>query len=777
MALVTAPDGTPGEVPDSQLEEAVRQGYVPRQATAEEAARAEAGEANLQTGAEALVRTAIPVLGQELVTSFEEGQSGQSREEVLAGQKLRKEENPLANVVGTGAGFAFGPGKLLKRPLAALRAGGLASTFTAGAVEGGLFGLEEAVNESMVDQTPLTAEKLAASAISAALVGGSLDTALGGVTRGISAVLKKAAAPEIKATLSKAGDKASRSMIDSASWARKFGTYEDDVLRVAREEGVLTPGLALTREGLDNVSSATERVSQRVADYLETAQTLQKPQPAAILQNVKRNLKADFGRDPMARASLQQVSDALDDMAAQGSTWSEWWNLQRNWRNMAEGSTTLRGDVLDKARLHLRNYIAEAAPKQVPGLGDTLKRLNERVAAMSAFQSGFEDALTKFEARGLFGAKEMAAGVMAAQYGGLPGLGLAAVSGAAAHTLRKRGGFALGETLSRFARSDTLERLAKSFEKNVTMRLATAPELLGPFRTALQQAASQGAMDLLETHVALMESEQGRDYAARMGIEPSDEMLPAIGQRIAAYDSINNTVDEYDKSLAGAVDGLFGAAPGRKGGFESTISPKEFSATMENVHRLMADPESLFMQVPAELNNAAPGSMGAMTANILRAAQFLDSKAPKNPYYGMPPSVAPHWEPDAVSLDRFNRYKEAVESPARALKNMANGYLSTEQQEALQVVYPALYADLQQKIGERLATWNKPLSYQQKLALTMVVGPGALGMTPQQVQILQQSQAMSTMATTSSGSATNDGRQDVNQEDNLETQSQRLEAR
>ena len=46
--------------------------------------------------------------------------------------------------------------------------------------------------------------------------------------------------------------------------------------------------------------------------------------------------------------------------------------------------------------------------------------------------------------------------------------------------------------------------------------------------------------------------------------------------------------------------------------------------------------------------------------------------------------------------------------------------------DALKAVYPATCADLQQKIGERLAVWQKPLTYQQRLAFSAILGPKAL---------------------------------------------------
>jgi hypothetical protein len=143
----------------------------------------------------------------------------------------------------------------------------------------------------------------------------------------------------------------------------------------------------------------------------------------------------------------------------------------------------------------------------------------------------------------------------------------------------------------------------------------------------------------------------------------------------------------------------------------------------------------------------------------------------------MPVALAPPWQPSAADLDKFNRYREAVEEPARVLKNMSRGLISPEQTEALQVVYPAMYADLQQKITERLMMQKKPMSYQQRVALSAIIGPQALGMSPQQVQILQQSQAIASGPPQGAGGKQGpDGRQDVD-EDQIQTESQKLEAR
>ena len=98
--------------------------------------------------------------------------------------------------------------------------------------------------------------------------------------------------------------------------------------------------------------------------------------------------------------------------------------------------------------------------------------------------------------------------------------------------------------------------------------------------------------------------------------------------------------------------------------------------------------------------------------------------------------------------------------------------------EALQAVYPAIYSKLQQKITERLTSYQKPLTYQQRLALAGFMGPAALGMSPQQIQVIQQSQTLAQGKDSRQGGSPKppDGRQDVNEEQ-IATEAQKLEGR
>ena len=771
--LFQKPDGSFVYVDSSEATKAQAKGYKP--STPE---RMAAASAPIQAGVESAVRNLVPVAGQDILTQFQIGQTGQTEEDVVKAQNLRKQENPIASTIGAGAGFVLGPGKVLKPLTAPLRAAGLAGTAAAGGLEGTAMGLSEAVNESVLENQPLTAERLAASTVGSALTGGVVDFGFGVVGKGASALIKKAGGASVSEFLRSKGDDLSIGMIDSKKWSKQYGAFEENILKVAREEGVLSRGTALNADSVKLAKSAKNRTWDQMASILDSAQYFDPPNQTAVVDGVMSSLKK-YERNPLAKSALAEVQNTLEELGAQNSTWGEYFGIQSQWRRVADvGGQTIRNDVLDDARRALRDYIVDNAPKKiataqgVPELGASLKNLNKRYAALAAFEKGLAESTASYEARGL-GLKELAAG---AYFGGVPGVAAAV----GVQQARKRGGFLLGETLNALSESNITTGLAESFRKNVMQRLGTAPELLGPFRATLEAAAARGAMDLMETHYQLADSNAGPEYMRTMGmVSETPEEMDGMSARLSALSAVKSAADAQELALASAADGLLGTAPGRKG--SSTIEPlseKDFSKTMTNIRDMLVDPERMYARIPPEMHGAAPLTAGQTAMTMINAARYLDSKAPKNPYEGMPPAIAPQWAPSPAELDQFNRYREAVVAPANVLKNMAKGYIAPEQVEAIQAVYPAMYADLQQKISERLMMLKKPLAYQQRAALAAIIGPGALGMSPQQVQILQQTQMLASGQDSGQGKPMKgpDGRQDVN-ESQIQTESQKLEGR
>ena len=163
MAYVLAPDGTPGSVPDAQLQEAVAQGYRVREATASEKAREEAAQHPLQAGLEGVVEGASLCFATPLVRNVEASFTGKTNEQVAEEMRLRKAENPAANLVGQVAGTGAtmlatgGVGGAVAKAAGA----GLKGAVAGGLAEGTLAGLGAVVDETTLENQPLTAEKLA----------------------------------------------------------------------------------------------------------------------------------------------------------------------------------------------------------------------------------------------------------------------------------------------------------------------------------------------------------------------------------------------------------------------------------------------------------------------------------------------------------------------------------------------------------------------------------------------------------------------------------------
>lgn len=110
----------------------------------------------------------------------------------------------------------------------------------------------------------------------------------------------------------------------------------------------------------------------------------------------------------------------------------------------------------------------------------------------------------------------------------------------------------------------------------------------------------------------------------------------------------------------------------------------------------------------ASLAGVAPSVAAAIGQKSMVAANFLASKAPKDPN---PPNplIKRDWKPPESQLAKFARYVEAVEDPMSTLDRMHEGTLTSESVEALQAVYPQLYGELVGEVMQQMS--EKPASY------------------------------------------------------------------
>lgn len=792
MAFVFAPDGTPGVIPDEQLDQAVREGYVLRKPSLQEATKAQAESSPFIAAGESVLRGVTAGVSDPILKRLYAGLEDKTPEVAAEVIKARKEENPIISTVGE-LGGAIGT---------SIATGG-ASAFVGGGIkgaafEGGLYGMGSVVSESALENTELTAERLGAGLVGGALVSGGISTALTGVSKGASLALSKFGGKGLKNTLEEAAYKMEeRALAEAQQGAVKrlksSGGSLRDVVEYARENDIPIEFNEQTLKSAKQLLADTGNETQLFVGMLDNVTPLnQERNRARLVDTVSNALKQRFKDDPL---ELREASKFMDDQIIPllfddaNATWKRAYSIQSGLRNAVSNlsDTSIKKDVYNVGRKALRDAIFDEASSISPGVKEQLQRLQKDYAKGAYLVSAIETRILKNESVGGWTGAGMMdvirggglGGTVGGAVAGPVGASLGSIAGVYANKAMREKGAAIGaNALRSLASSKITNGVSNGLSQRLRQALSIAPEVFGAYRYPIARAAAQGADALVNEHVRLASGPYGQDYLARTGlpVESADEVV-ATGRKLALLDAIQMHSDARDQEVNSAVEGLFGGAPGRRASIGTSMSSKEFAKVREELLADTSQPERVFEQVPGELRAAAPSTLTQAAAVALRGKQFLLSKAPRSPFEGVPVAVAPPWQPSAADLDKFTQYKEAVEQPAKVLKNLAQGYVSPEQIEAVKAVYPAMYADLQQKIGERLAVYNKPLTFQQKLAFTAILGPAALGMTPQQIQVIQQSQALAVNTNSGQGSPRRpDGRQDVN-EAQIQTEAQKLEAR
>src|SRR5690606_14863852 len=113
------------------------------------------------------------------------------------------------------------------------------------------------------------------------------------------------------------------------------------------------------------------------------------------------------------------------------------------------------------------------------------------------------------------------------------------------------------------------------------------------------------------------------------------------------------------------------------------------------IDKLMVNPQAFADRVASSvsgLEGDAPQTATALAAKAAKAAQFLQSKAPRN---DMGPTLQPHlqedrWKPTPHQASKFSRYWAAAMQPMSVLQDIEAGVLSPEAVETIRVLYPEM---------------------------------------------------------------------------------------
>lgn len=166
-----------------------------------------------------------------------------------------------------------------------------------------------------------------------------------------------------------------------------------------------------------------------------------------------------------------------------------------------------------------------------------------------------------------------------------------------------------------------------------------------------------------------------------------------------------------------------------------------FKNVQQNLNDAITNPDNfidLVAKKTARISSANPALGAAMQQRLATATNFLQSKIPKQ---AVNPGVFQRpYEPSSLELAKFERYLQVVEQPLTALTELSQGTLTREHVEALQVVYPEIYRQIQMQVMDKVAEGKLKLSYAKKLQLGILLNvPTDSSLQPESILQLQQS--------------------------------------
>jgi len=134
-----------------------------------------------------------------------------------------------------------------------------------------------------------------------------------------------------------------------------------------------------------------------------------------------------------------------------------------------------------------------------------------------------------------------------------------------------------------------------------------------------------------------------------------------------------------------------------------------------------------------------PNLKAAMATKMTIASQYLAQHMPKDPLAGRYMSVdASGWEPSDSDLSKFHRRMAVVQDPKIAVGKIADGSVSPEEIDALQVVYPEIYNKLKAGVVTALMENGTNVPYSKRIAIGTIFGiPTDPSLEPEMVAKLQ----------------------------------------
>lgn len=136
-------------------------------------------------------------------------------------------------------------------------------------------------------------------------------------------------------------------------------------------------------------------------------------------------------------------------------------------------------------------------------------------------------------------------------------------------------------------------------------------------------------------------------------------------------------------------------------------------------------PDKLAETVDRNLNHASdiPNIKSAITARMANTVQYLIDTAPKDPTTDFSPlGGQSDWQPSDQQLNEYLRRVDTVDNPLRAIAKIADGTITPEEVQTLQVIHPGLFNGLKEKMISGIMESGEKVPYRSRLLISSVFG-------------------------------------------------------
>lgn len=621
----------------------------------------------------------------------------------------------------------------------------IAGKTLAGAAEGGMLGLGGAVNESAIQDKPLTVEALVHHSLNGAMSGGILGGGLGVIGEGAGVLVKKLGDEGLQGLAEKASDKLAGSVLDKEAKANDW--------KMATDEQVQNIGETVNKYGLNKTGGTIKDISERVKPALDD---VGKGIGDVLEQAGGKDVKFDM--QPVID-KLRAEADSLGGGISKKSSGlkSELESQIELLENSKDASLKdihgMMKDVTSFDKL-APNATIESGQKTYFALRDQLK---DQLGTMGGDVSKFEQLSSDYSklksiqkyadhGAGKVGGILPSWGDMVGSAAATGGHPLLAIPGAIGKKLiRERGSLLASKALGALSKGGGMDVIADSLKGHVDGLLegAGGAAALGEFGNVLQDASDKGAHALLEKHTELV-AEHGVDYLKKLGL-PIGDTATNVAAKADQIAHIRTAQADMSSQLDTGIKRFLGQQGGTTP-ISSGIGDKtSYNKKMENLRELVQNPAKLQDQLENVYLNQAPETSLALQLKTNQALEFLKSKLPMNPNENVIPALADKWQPNHAQVEKFSRYAEVVNDPTKAVQDLARGIVHPETVEALKAIYPKTLEDIQQKTMERLASYKGQLSRPKRDALATLFGQQIGSSGDKQKQDLIQQMHQSTM--------------------------------